>query len=93
VASPFPLAAPKNKEELIRPAVDGTMHVLRAAAAASPRPRRVVVTSSTASVCYGQEWVAERPLNEDNFTILGGWVHDSSVTACLVLALPCVMIE
>ena len=39
VASPFPTAAPKDRNELIRPAVDGTLHVLRACHAAHPRPK------------------------------------------------------
>jgi dihydroflavonol-4-reductase len=53
LASPFPLANPKHEDELIKPAVEGTLTVLRACAAATPRPRRVVVTSSVAAVAYG----------------------------------------
>lgn len=53
VASPFPLAAPKDKNELIKPAVEGTMHVLRAASRLPTPPKRVVVTSSCVSVMYG----------------------------------------
>jgi dihydroflavonol-4-reductase len=45
-ASPFFIT--DNEEELVRPAVDGTLRVLRAAAAADVR--RVVLTSSTAAV-------------------------------------------
>ena len=33
MASPFPIAQPKNESELIRPAVDGTLRALRAAKA------------------------------------------------------------
>jgi len=69
VASPFPLAAPKNKEELIRPAVDGTLYVLRAAAAALPKPKRVVVTSSFAAIGYGQRSDPDHPFNEENWTV------------------------
>lgn len=47
-ASPFPIAQPSNPEELIRPAVDGTLRALRAAEAAGVR--RVVLTSSTVAV-------------------------------------------
>ncbi len=47
-ASPFPLAQPKNPEDLIRPAVDGTRRVLKAALAAGIT--RVVLTSSTVAV-------------------------------------------
>lgn len=70
VASPFPLEAPRNKEELIRPAVDGTLHVLRASAAANPRPKRVVVTSSFAAIGYGQRSDPEHPFNESNWTVI-----------------------
>lgn len=46
-ASPFPLVQPKNADDLVRPAVDGTLRALRAAAAAGAN--RVIVTAS--SVC------------------------------------------
>src|SRR4051812_46603317 len=44
VASPFPPKQPKDPDELIVPARDGTLRVLRAALAAGAR--RVVITSS-----------------------------------------------
>lgn len=47
-ASPFPLAPPKDEAELIRPAVEGTLHALGAAHAAGIR--RVVLTSSVAAI-------------------------------------------
>ncbi len=47
-ASPFPIAQPKDPAQLIRPAVEGTERVLKAAAAAGVT--RVVLTSSTAAV-------------------------------------------
>lgn len=50
-ASPAPIEAPKSDDELIRPAVDGTLRVLRAAKAA--QVRRVVLTSSIAAVNSG----------------------------------------
>jgi dihydroflavonol-4-reductase len=49
VASPFPLEDPADSDELIRPAVQGTLRVLRACAA-SGTVRRVVLTSSVAAV-------------------------------------------
>jgi dihydroflavonol-4-reductase len=49
-ASPFPSENPSHEDELIIPARDGTLRVLRAAEAA--RVRRVVVTSSFAAVGY-----------------------------------------
>jgi dihydroflavonol-4-reductase len=47
-ASPFPITQPKNPQELIRPAVEGTRRVLAAAAAAGVK--RIVLTSSVAAV-------------------------------------------
>lgn len=52
VASPFPPAQPKDEQELIRPAREGTVRVLRAARDAGVK--RIVVTSSFAAVGYGQ---------------------------------------
>jgi dihydroflavonol-4-reductase len=49
-ASPFPIASPKNEDDIIRPAVDGTLRALRATKAAGVK--RVVLTSSVAAV-YG----------------------------------------
>jgi dihydroflavonol-4-reductase len=48
VASPIPFKAPKHEDEIIRPAVDGTKRVLRAAAKAGVK--RVVYTSSLDTV-------------------------------------------
>ncbi|MEM9999292.1 MAG: aldehyde reductase [Pseudomonadota bacterium] len=47
-ASPFPIAQPKDENELIRPAVDGTLRAMRSAKAAGIK--RVVLTSSMAAV-------------------------------------------
>ncbi|MFE4458061.1 NAD-dependent epimerase/dehydratase family protein [Nocardia tengchongensis] len=52
-ASPFPAGVPEHEDELIRPAVDGTLRVLRAAAAAGVE--RIVVTSSIAAIQGGNE--------------------------------------
>lgn len=51
VASPFPATQPADPAELIEPARDGTLRVLRAARAAGVE--RVVLTSSFAAVGYG----------------------------------------
>jgi len=51
IASPLPVGVPKNDDELIVPARDGALRVLRAARDAGVR--RVVMTSSTAAICYG----------------------------------------
>ena len=52
VASPLPLKIPKNADVLIKPAVEGTTNVLRACAE-SGTVKRVVLTSSLASVSSG----------------------------------------
>ncbi|MEV6277518.1 aldehyde reductase [Nocardia sp. NPDC051832] len=54
VASPFPAAPPDNENELITTAVEGTLRVLRAAAA-SGSVRRVVLTSSIAAITHGHD--------------------------------------
>ena len=51
VASPFPQAQPKDEDDLIRPAREGTLRVLRAARDSGVK--RVVVTSSFAAIGYG----------------------------------------
>lgn len=51
VASPFPAVHPRDEMELIRPAVDGALRVLRRAKAAGVK--RVVMTSSMAAIAYG----------------------------------------
>jgi dihydroflavonol-4-reductase len=60
VASPFPIASPTDpariESELVRPAVDGALRLLRAVAdAPSPRPLRVVMTSSVGAIAYGHD--------------------------------------
>jgi nucleoside-diphosphate-sugar epimerase len=52
VASPLPLANPRHDDELVRPARDGALRVLRAARDAGVR--RVVLTASTAAIAYGR---------------------------------------
>lgn len=51
IASPFPALVPKDENELIVPARDGALRVLRAARDAGVK--RVVLTSSFAAVGYG----------------------------------------
>lgn len=75
VASPFPARQPKDEQDLIRPAVDGTLRVLRAAAAANVA--RFVQTSSTAAVFYGHSRERTAPFTEADWTD----VDDPSVTA------------
>ncbi len=61
VASPFPLAVPKNKDELVIPARDGTLRALEFAKRAGIT--RFVQTSSAAAIAYGQP-------QKDRFTYL-----------------------
>ncbi len=53
VASPLPLQVPKHEDDLIIPAREGTLRVLRAARDA--KVKRVVVTSSFAAIGYGHK--------------------------------------
>lgn len=66
VASPFPPVQPKDPDELIVPAREGTRRVLRAAFAAGVK--RVVVTSSVAAIAGGAR--TPGPLTEENWTDL-----------------------
>lgn len=50
-ASPFPMIQPRDENDLIRPALEGTVRALKAASEAGIE--RVVLTSSVASVVYG----------------------------------------
>ncbi|GAB3253813.1 SDR family oxidoreductase [Chitinimonas naiadis] len=70
VASPFPVGEPKDPDELIRPAVDGTMRVLKSAIAAGVP--RFVQTSSTVAVGYGHPKSRTVPFTEDDWTVLDG---------------------
>jgi nucleoside-diphosphate-sugar epimerase len=65
VASPFPLAPPKHEDELIVPARNGALRVLKAARAA--RVKRVVLTSSFAAVGYGHK-DQSAPFDETSWT-------------------------
>jgi nucleoside-diphosphate-sugar epimerase len=65
VASPFPATIPKHEDELIVPAREGALRVLRASRDAGVK--RVVLTSSFAAIGYGQE-PQHAPFNETNWT-------------------------
>lgn len=53
MASPFPETLPKHEDDLIKPAREGTLNVLNAAS--KNRVKRVVFTSSSGAITYGQE--------------------------------------
>jgi dihydroflavonol-4-reductase len=65
VASPFPPKQPKDPDELIVPAREGTLRVLRTSLNAGVK--RVVVTSSVAAIRLSED-AAVRPLNEADWT-------------------------
>jgi len=69
VASPFPGAAPEDENEIIIPARDGALRVLRAARDADVR--RVVLTSSFAAVGYGHG-PTSRVFDEHDWTNVDG---------------------
>ena len=68
VASPFPNRVPEHEDELIKPAKEGTLRVLRAAADAGVR--RVVLTSSLAAVSGGHPHDNSRVFTEEDWSIV-----------------------
>jgi nucleoside-diphosphate-sugar epimerase len=66
VASPFPPQQPKDPDELIAPARDGTLRVL--AASLSAGVERIVVTSSVAAISGSGKPVHGRPLDERDWS-------------------------
>lgn len=68
VASPFPTSQPKDEQVLIRPAVEGTLRVLRASEAAGVE--RFVQTSSTVAVAYGHPRERTAPFTEADWTVI-----------------------
>jgi nucleoside-diphosphate-sugar epimerase len=69
VASPFPASTPTHEDELIVPAREGALRVLRVARDAGVK--RVVLTSSFAAIGYGHEPQAA-PFTEADWTNLNG---------------------
>jgi nucleoside-diphosphate-sugar epimerase len=63
IASPFPSTVPKDENELILPAREGALRVLRAARDAGVK--RLVMTSSFAAVGYGQPPHERGPVRGD----------------------------
>jgi nucleoside-diphosphate-sugar epimerase len=65
VASPFPASVPKSDDELIVPAREGALRVLRVSRDAGVK--RVVLTSSFAAIGYGHP-PQEKPFDENDWT-------------------------
>jgi nucleoside-diphosphate-sugar epimerase len=68
VASPFPSTAPKDENELIAPARDGALRVLKAARDAGVK--RVVLTSSFVAIGYGAPKGRTAVFTEEDWTNL-----------------------
>lgn len=69
VASPFPPSTPRHEDDLIVPARDGALRLLRAARDAGVK--RVVLTSSFAAIGYGHG-SRSTPFTESDWTNLNG---------------------
>lgn len=82
VASPFPPGVPKHEDELIIPAREGALRVLRAARDAGVR--RVVMTSSFAAIGYGHE-STDRIFSEEDWSSPDG-AHVSAYVKSKTLA-------
>jgi len=78
VASPFPLMIPSDPDTLIKPAVDGTLFVLKAASN-DGNVKRVVLTSSLAAIhdvkTFTGKQDPDKLYNEDD------WVDENKVEA------------
>jgi dihydroflavonol-4-reductase len=66
MASPFPIKQPDDPDDVIRPALDGTLRVLKAATRAGVK--RVVLTSSTVAIFYGRGLPVGHIYSEADFT-------------------------
>jgi dihydroflavonol-4-reductase len=66
VASPLPPKQPKDPDEVIVPARDGTLRVLGAGLDAGVK--RVVITSSVAAIRGGSKSADDRPLTEEDWS-------------------------
>ena len=74
VASPFILEVPSDEDVLIRPAVDGTLRVLKACSR-NENVKKVVLTSSVAAIAYGHK--QSKTYDESDWSNTG---EDSGIT-------------
>lgn len=70
VASPIMARLPKDRDELIAPAVEGTRRAVAAALAAGVE--RIVMTSSTAAIGYGRAPARTAPFTDADWTATEG---------------------
>ena len=82
-ASPLPMKQPRDENELVRPAVEGTLRALRAAHAAGIR--RVVLTSSTAAVTHRPPGLEKDKFDESDWSD-PSWTGMSPYTKSKTLA-------
>lgn len=73
-ASPFPLVQPKNEQDVMRPAVDGTLRAL--CAAKTHGVKRIVMTSSSLALMYPADKGTRSACDERDWTD----VNDRRVT-------------
>jgi dihydroflavonol-4-reductase len=83
VASPFPPEQPKDPDELIVPARDGALRVIKASLEAGVE--RVVMTSSVAAVRHGRPASADKPYDEEDWTD-GNDTHETPYVRSKTLA-------
>jgi dihydroflavonol-4-reductase len=69
IASPFPRGVPRTENEVVAPARDAVLRVLRAARKAGTN--RVVLTSSFAAIGYGYPSSRTQPFTEEDWTNTG----------------------
>jgi len=69
-ASPFVTREPRDRMELVRPAVEGTRRALSAGLAAGVE--RIVLTSSIAAIMYGHDKTRTAPFTAADWTDLDG---------------------
>lgn len=65
-ASPFVTTSPKDPDEIIKPAVEGTRRALNAALRSNVK--RIVLTSSMVAACHGHEKNRTTPYTEADWT-------------------------
>ena len=68
VASPVPNYVPKDESEVIKPAVNGTLFVLKACVQEGSKVKRVVLTSSVAAIA-GDEFQSGKVYDESDFAL------------------------
>lgn len=69
-ASPFVIQMPQDKNELLRPAIEGTERAVNAALASDIE--RIVLTSSMAAIAYGHDPERAAPFTAADWTDLDG---------------------